>query len=466
MRRDDARRGTRARGASPLLESLEGRQLLSAVNGGAWTQPQRITYSFVPDGTDTGGIPSALFSTLNAVASTSTWQDQFRKAAASWEQVANINLVQVSDNGEPLSATGDQQGDPNIGDIRIAAAPLGAGILAEAFLPPPINGGTLSGDIEFNSQMAWGISKNFDIETVAIHEIGHALGMDHSAFTTADMYAYYNNQKQSLTSDDITGIQGVYGARPNDRFDAISSNQTTATATDITPFISGSQISLSGLDIQSLNDYDFYKVTVPSTTTGTMTITMQSTALSSLSPRLQVLNASNQTLGTASVVGAFGATVTVSIGGVSAGQVYTIKATAAGGGPTSAGAYGLLLNFGSGSQSPIAPPNTTVASQADSGGGSSNDQIPGLPGPGTDTDGQDGKSKDDKSKGGKTIQIGTLVGIGDAMTILPRLRSRAGGNGSKHRVATVAAHGHFDAAIEAMHGRSHRATPQRVHARG
>ena len=40
------------------------------------------------------------------------------------------------------------------------------------------------------------------------------------------------------------------------------------------------------------------------------------------------------------------------------------------------GGYGLLLNFGSQSQSPIPPPNTVVAQQPDQGGGTENDNAP------------------------------------------------------------------------------------------
>ena len=87
------------RKVQPTLEGLEDRLLLYATNGGLWTYGSRITYSFVPDGTNVGGIPSVLFQKLNASYPTATWQLQFQKAAAVWEAVANINLAQVSDDG-------------------------------------------------------------------------------------------------------------------------------------------------------------------------------------------------------------------------------------------------------------------------------------------------------------------------------------------------------------------------------
>ena len=65
----------------------------------------------------------------------------------------------------------------------------------------------------------------------------------------------------------------------------------------------------------------------------------------------------------------FGATVSVTLSGVQAGQTYLIRACGnSAGSPT--GGFGLELNFGSASQPPIAPPNTVVPQQPDQGGGS------------------------------------------------------------------------------------------------
>ncbi len=93
-----------------------------------------------------------LFSTLNANYPTATWEQQFEAGRRrSGKRAANVNLALVSDGGEPVGTSGDQQDDPRFGDIRIGTIPLGSGVLAETFLPPPANGGTDAGDIIFNS---------------------------------------------------------------------------------------------------------------------------------------------------------------------------------------------------------------------------------------------------------------------------------------------------------------------------
>ncbi|MGO9471459.1 MAG: matrixin family metalloprotease, partial [Isosphaeraceae bacterium] len=179
-----ARRVVRRHSLRPTLEGLERRLLLYSTLGDVWTYDSRITYSFMPDGTSVGGTPSALFKTLNANYPTATWQQQFEQAAALWEGATNVNLALVSDGGQAVGVSGDQQDDPRFGDIRIGAIPLASGVLAETFLPPPANGGTDAGDILFNSNLNWQINSTYDIMTVAAHEIGHALGLGDSTVST------------------------------------------------------------------------------------------------------------------------------------------------------------------------------------------------------------------------------------------------------------------------------------------
>jgi hypothetical protein len=365
---------SRKRSARPVLEGLEDRLLLYSAYGGHFVFGSRITYSLMPDGTSIGGTPSVLFQTMNAKFATGTWQAQIQKAAAVWEAVAHINIAQVSDNGSPESCNGNQQDDPRFGDIRIGAVDLGTGVLGETFLPPPYNGGTAAGDIFLNSNpiATWQINSDYDLETVAIHEFGHSLGLGESQITTACMYAYYNGMKQSLTSDDVAGIQSVWGAPQYDQFNTNGlSNGTFMKATNLNSYINGNgQVAIPSLDMTTGSQSEWFSVTVPSTTSGTFVATMQSTNLSSLSPKFYVYSSGLSLLGSASA-SSFGATVSVSLSGVQAGQIYLIRANGNTAG-SATGGFGLELNFGSVYQPPIAPPNTVVAQQQDQGGGGQN----------------------------------------------------------------------------------------------
>src|SRR5262249_50152499 len=88
-------RNTRDRVVQPNLEGLEDRLLLYSTLGAQWTYGSRITYSFMPDGTNVGGVPSALFQTLNARFPTASWQQQLKVAASLWENVTNVNMSLV-----------------------------------------------------------------------------------------------------------------------------------------------------------------------------------------------------------------------------------------------------------------------------------------------------------------------------------------------------------------------------------
>jgi hypothetical protein len=228
------------------------------------------------------------------------------------------------------------------------------------------------------------------------------------------MYQYYNGVKQTLASDDQLGIQSIYGAFPADPV----SNGNFNTATNITGLIdSWSQINLGNQRLAGTSDADYYVVTVPSTTTGKMTVSMQSTNLSSVSPRVTVFNSLWLPFGSTSLPNSFGATATFTVSGVTAGQVYYIRANAASG-LGSYGAFGLSVNFGSAWQPPIAPPNTVVYQQPHRGGGSTNL----VSDPGTASGASDAV----------LFQVGTFKAYGDLLVAGP-----TSGGTWVHRVDTT-----------------------------
>lgn len=185
------------------------------------------------------------------------------------------------------------------------------------------------------------------------------------------MYADYNGIKQSLTSDDIAGIQSVWGAPQPDQYNSNGhSNANFTIAANITSLINNGQIAIPSLRITSSSQSEWFSVTVPSSTTGTMVVTDQSSNLSMLSPSLWVYSSGTTlpvSIGSVSST-AYGATVSYAVSGVQPGQTYFIRAYGnAAANPT--GAFGLEVNFGSATQAPIAPPNTVVPQEPNQGGG-------------------------------------------------------------------------------------------------
>src|SRR5260370_11491176 len=200
-----------ARRPQLYLEALETRLVPYNISGYAWPHPELVTLSFVPDGTNLGGSTSNLFATFNAkFGSQTAWQNQILKAAQVWAQQTNLNFSLVSDSGADTGSGNYQQGDPGVGDIRIAGFNFGSSTLAMAYMPPSVNNYSVAGDMAFNTGQTFNIGSTYDLFTVATHEIGHALGLLHSDTSGAVMYPTYLSKMSGLSSDDIAAIRNVY----------------------------------------------------------------------------------------------------------------------------------------------------------------------------------------------------------------------------------------------------------------
>ncbi len=336
------------------LEALESRIVPYAVSANAWPHPELISISFVPDGTivgtnSTGYITSNLFAKMNARFGTpAVWETEILRAAQSWAAQTNINFTVVPDNGTPIGQGLYQQGDPGMGDIRIGGYNFGSSTLATAFSPPPANNYSIAGDLQFNTQTTWNINRTYDLYTVAAHEMGHALGINHSAVNTAVMYSSYTGVKSSLTADDAAAVRTIYSGG-NPRTPDTQNNESVATATDLTPNL-GLTFSevVTNQNLTTTSDVDYYSVTAPAGGSSTFTVTVQSTGLSLLTPAATLYAADGVTvLASASGAGQLnGSNLVLTVSGVTEGQVFYIKVGGADSSVFSTGNYAMTLNFG------------------------------------------------------------------------------------------------------------------------
>jgi hypothetical protein len=172
-----------------------------------------VTYSFMGNGLSMSGEGSG-----DSIAITSLpgfkpcFVTKIQNAFAAWQAVSNIKFVQVADSGSAFDSPGA------VGDIRIGAHAFDgvSGVLAHAYYPPP-NGYSAAGDVHFDSAENWSCdTSGTDIGIVAMHEIGHSLGLAHEGTTTvALMNPYYNKSLSSPQSDDIQGATTLYGTAAN-----------------------------------------------------------------------------------------------------------------------------------------------------------------------------------------------------------------------------------------------------------
>jgi hypothetical protein len=189
----------------------------------------------------------------------------------------------VADNGLPLGTSGAIQHDPRFGDIRIAGEAMSSGILATGAPFDPLSG-TWSGDIVFNTSQPIGPG-GLDLYTVALHEIGHALGLPENPDPSSVMYEGYQGPRQGLSGGDVGNIQALYGPRLADSYDLKASNDSPAGATHLN-VPSGGPATFTA-DLTTPYDTDFYQIQLPGNVTEA-TIRLHVAGLSLLAGRLTI----------------------------------------------------------------------------------------------------------------------------------------------------------------------------------
>lgn len=154
-----------------------------------------------------------------------------RRALARWSAAANIQFVEAASKAESISAP--TSGGDGVSLITVAhtpenAAPF-AGASSEASGRTRIfyteSGQITEADIALNPAQQFstdGTFGTYDLEATLTHEVGHLLGLEHSAVAGATMqprqarnglYKMAAWTARTLSDDDRAGVRALYGAR-------------------------------------------------------------------------------------------------------------------------------------------------------------------------------------------------------------------------------------------------------------
>ena len=153
------------------------------------------------------------------------------RAFATWEAVPTASIV-YQFSGFTAALPGRDDGLTTLGFQN--RPDLDRVLAATSFVVDAATGQLVESDIFFNSAFPWSVAPNgetnrFDIQSIALHEIGHLSGLGHSALGETELragggrlvtaaeavmfpiaYAVGSTTGRTLRADDIAGISDLY----------------------------------------------------------------------------------------------------------------------------------------------------------------------------------------------------------------------------------------------------------------
>lgn len=146
------------------------------------------------------------------------WSNAFVKAINRWNSVSNFRITPV--HGVLLDPCRIDHKNSVAMTADVCGFAYGDNVLAVTLAKPDASGHYFEEtSVLFNTRFRWGVYAGplrngvMDFRRVAVHELGHVLGLGHSSVPTSIMYAFIGDT-ESPKADDFRGVAALYGHMP------------------------------------------------------------------------------------------------------------------------------------------------------------------------------------------------------------------------------------------------------------